>query len=1008
MNVRTAFSLVVRSIWLTAALASAPRAVRAQEQETQAAVIRGTVRDSATSEPVVGAQVLVLGSTRATSTDSTGAFALRVPAGAVTLRVQRLGYAPEQRTIEVVEGAVTTVDFRPRAVVVTLSEVQVIGYGTQDRTQVTGALSTIEGSEIAGQPVAGLDAALQGHVAGVQITQNSGDPGNGISIRIRGAASINSSNQPLFVIDGLPIATDQLSQIWSGGNAPTPLSGLDVNEIESITVLKDASSAAIYGSRAANGVVLITTKRGRAGKAQFSLDASTGWQSVEKQLPMMNTKQYVTFMNEASTNDSEAPLYSASLANTPTTNWQSAVFRAAPVADVHLGLSGGTGALRFGVDGSYFTQTGIELSSSYNRANARVNVDYDATAKFSLGSSLALSRENADRVKSDFHLHGLLINAIATPPVFPVRGPDGTYFGGNDQIDGQTIPSTNPLSIAAYDRFPANTDHVIGNLEANYHPTQSLTLTGRAGMQVVHLEESWWQSPLVLNTYAEAAGGIAMSGFNDSNLYSLEGFGTYQVGSAEGSNVTIVGGGSVELNTGSSSFIRGEGFSTPALQYVGSAINIVQYSAGPYADHNRESAFARANYSWNERYLLSTSLRVDGDSRFSPTSRWATFPAASAGWVISDESFMSSVRNWLGSLKLRGSFGETGNNNIVDFSYLSTYGSTPYGNTPGTSPIAIGNLNFRWELTKEWDAGADWSPFGKRISVIADYYRKTTSGLILARPLLLVSGYSSYLDNVGAMQNRGWELGLSSENFVSTSGGFAWNTDFNISFNHNEVTELYGNQPIPFFLQRLSVGQPLGEFYLYHFKGVDPATGDAAYSDSMQNSGSPQPKYWGGLGNSFTYKGFALRGFLTFSHGAKVFDLIREGTDDGGSSIAGKSTRELSRWEHPGDITNEPRASIGGKSGADVKQTDRFLEDGSYLRLQEVTLSWTLPRSIAARRGLENAKLYVSGHNLFTWTRYTGYDPDASSNGIENVQLGIDLVAYPRARAFTVGVAGQW
>ena len=462
LNVSSPLSRATRTVCVFATLMWAPIVARAQDPAPLTGDIRGTVRDSTNAEPVFGAQVFVLGSTRGTITDSAGRYALRVPAGAVTIRVQRLGYAPLTRDVDATGGNVTVVDFLAHAVVVTLSEIQVIGYGTEDRSQVTGALSTLQGSEIAGQPEAGVDAALQGHVPGVQITQNSGDPGNGISIRIRGASSINASNQPLFVIDGLPIATDQIEQIWSGGNAPTPLSALDVNEIESITILKDASSAAIYGSRAANGVVLITTKRGHAGKAQFTMDASTGWQNAEKRLDMLKTKDYVTLMNEASTNDGDAPLYSASLAAGPSTDWQSQVFRTAPVSNVHLGLSGGSGPLRYSVDGSYFAQTGVELSSSYDRANVRLNADYDVNPKFAIKSSLALSHEVDDRVKSDFHQHGLLLNAISTPPIYPVRDAQGQYFGGDDQIDGSPLPSTNAASIAAYDRFPSRTDHVFG------------------------------------------------------------------------------------------------------------------------------------------------------------------------------------------------------------------------------------------------------------------------------------------------------------------------------------------------------------------------------------------------------------------------------------------------------------------------------------------------------------------------------------------------------------------
>ncbi|HEV7704516.1 MAG TPA: TonB-dependent receptor, partial [Gemmatimonadaceae bacterium] len=971
------------------------------------------VTDSATQAPVVGAQIIALGTTRGALTDTAGAYVLRVPPGTVSLRVQRLGYAPVQRTISASLTSEASADFRMHAVVTTLSEVQVIGYGTQDRSQVTGAVTTLQGSEIQDQPVAGIDAALQGRAPGVQVTQNSGEPGNGISVRIRGAASISASNQPLYVVDGVPIQNDGLSQLFpSGGQEPTSVTGIDPNEIESITVLKDAASAAIYGSRAANGVVMITTKRGASGRAKFSIDASTGFQNAATRLKLMNSNQYVTFMNEAIFNDEEDLLFTPSLADGPSNDWQSDIFRTAPTSNLHLGLSGGNDQLRYMVDGSYFTQTGIVIGSAYNRANGRVNVDYDATPKFSIKTSLALSRENTDRVEGDNSNDGIVTNAIGNPPIFPVLKDDGTFFGKDDRIDGTRLYLTNSVAIAHYDRLPGVTDHVLGNIEGNYHFSPSFTFTGRASTDIVHLQEDQWQSPLVIGTYAEGAGGVAKSAFNNSNRYVLEGFGTYQVGSDAGSSLTAIGGGSVEYNTGESNFLRGEGFSSPALQYVGSATSIVTYGGVPNAEHNLESFFARANYSYKNRYLLSGSLRADGDSRFGPNNRWAYFPALSGGWVLSDESFMGNFKDKFGSLKLRGSYGETGNNNIPSFRYLSTFASAPYGSLPGIAPNAIGNPNFKWESTKEWDGGLDWTPFNSRISIIADYYNKKTSDLIVDRPVLAVSGYTDYFDNIGEAVNHGFEFGLNSQNFRSAkSNGFTWSTDFNISFNHNEITKLYGDQPVPGTnfreISRVAVGQPIGEFYVLHFKGVDPATGDAIYSDTSVNAGSPQPKFWGGLGNTVSYKGLELRGFLEFSHGAKVFNLMRIFADDGGYHRDNKFTYALNRWQNPGDITDEPRASWDGTSGAEVI-SDRFIEDGSYLRIQEITLSWKLPGHLFASRGLDNAKVYVSGHNLHTFTKYTGYDPDVNSNGTSNIDLGTDYYAYPRARTFTFGVSSQW
>ena len=1006
------------SFWkiaLAAVLAAPFARASAQGTTPGVAIVRGVVSDSATQAPVVGAQVIALGTTRGAITDTSGAYVLRVPPGTVSLRVQRLGYAPVQRTVTASLTGDVTADFKMRAVVTTLSEVQVIGYGTQDRSQVTGAVTTLQGSEIQDQPVAGVDAALQGRAPGVQVTQNSGEPGNGITVRIRGAASLTASNQPLYVVDGVPVQNDVVTQLSpSGGQSPTAVTGIDPNEIESITVLKDAASAAIYGSRGSNGVVMITTKRGAAGKARFSIDASTGFQNAATRLKLMNTQQYVTYMNEGAANDEEDAPYPDAVASYANTDWQSAIFRTAPISNLHLGLGGGNDQLRYLVDGSYFTQTGIVIGSKYNRGNGRVNVDYDPTPKFGIKTSLALSRENNARLTGDNSIDGIVTNAIGNPSIYPVRNADGSFFSPNDELpDGNSLYLTNSVALATLNRLPTVTDHVLGNVEGNYHLTSRFTLTGRAAADVVHNHEDQWQSPLVGGTYAEGAHGVAKSAFDNENRYTLEGFGTYQVGSDDGSSLAVVGGGSVEYNNGQANFLRGEGFSSPALQYVGSATSIVSFSGVPNADHNLESFFARANYAYKNRYLLSGSMRADGDSRFGPNNRWGYFPAISAGWLLSDESFMGNFKDKFGTLKLRGSFGQTGNNNIRDFRFLSTFESAPYGILPGIAPLAIGNPNIKWESTKEWDGGLDWAPFNGRISIIADYYHKLTSDLIVDRPILGVSGYTDYFDNIGEAVNRGFEFGLNTQNFrPSKSDGFSWNTDFNISFNHNEVTKLYNNQPVPGTnfreINHVAVGQPLGEFFVKHFQGVDPANGDALYSDTLINAGSPQPKFWGGLGNTVGYKGFELRGFLEFSHGAKVFNLVRIFADDGGYHYDNKYTYALNRWQHPGDITNEPRASFDGTSnGNDV--SDRFIEDGSYLRIQEITLSWKLPARLLAGRGFDNARLYVSGHNLHNFTKYTGYDPDVNSNGsTANIDLGTDYYAYPRARTFTFGVSSQW
>lgn len=1004
-----------RSIWkITLAACIAAQFAQAKAQASQVAIVRGTVTDSTSHAPVMGAQVIAVGTTRGALTDTAGVYTLRVPAGSLTVRVQRIGYAPSQRVVAATLDGTATADFTLRAVSAVLSEVVVTGYGTQNRSQVTGALTTVAAEDVQNQPVAGIDAALQGKAAGVQVSQNSGEPGTGISVRVRGAASLSASNQPLYVVDGVPIANDPLAQqlFPAGREAPTAITGLNPNEIESITVLKDAASAAIYGSRASNGVVMITTKRGQAGRARFTVDLSTGIQNAATKLKLMNATQYITYMNEGAVNDGDDLPFDASIEGLTSTDWQDAIFRTGPVQNLHLGLSGGSETLRYNVEGSFFKQTGIVIGSAYNRANARVNVDYDATSRFRLKTSIGLSRENNDRIEGNNSNDGIVTNAIGQPAIYSVKNEDGTYKSTADEdAFGNTPVYSNPVAIGLYDRLPSVTDHLLGNVEGNFLFNSHLTLTGTAGVDILHDHEDQWRSPLVVGNYAYGAHGVAMTTFDNTNHYLLQSYLTYQGGSEAGSAISVVGGGSIEYNHEESSFLRGEGFSSPEFQYVGSAANLVDFGGIP-TDNNLESFFGRANYSYKDRYLLQGSVRADGSSRFGANNRWGYFPAVSAGWVISNESFMGDFGEKYGQLKLRGSFGKTGNQSIPNFASLATYGSASYGNTPGIAPLAFANPNLKWESTKEFDGGIDYSPFHGRLTIIADYYHKATSDLLTSRQLPCTIGYCSFFDNIGNVLNRGFEFGLNSENFKpSTPMGFSWSTDFNISFNHNEVTKLNADQPVAGDnyrdISRAVVGQPIGEFYVLHFKGVDPETGDAMYSDERINAGNPQPKFFGGMGNTVGFKNFQLRGFLEFSHGAKVFNLMRIFADDGGYSYDNKFTRGLDRWQQPGDITDEPRASFDGTSGARTI-SDRFIEDGSYLRIQEITLSYKLPAGLFAMRGLTNARLYVSGHNLHNFTKYTGYDPDVNSNGTSNIDLGTDYYAYPRARTFTLGISGDF
>ena len=1012
----------VSSVWkycivpaLALVVAASPRAAAAQGT----GVIRGTVTDSTTQQPIAGAQLIVVGTRHGATTNDAGSYVIRgVEGSSVTVRAQRIGFAPQSHTVTIGAGATAaTSDFVLRPVAAGLSQVVVVGYGSRSRADVSGAVSTVSGSDITNTPVAGIDAALQGKTPGVQVTQNAGNPGNGISVRIRGSASVSASNQPLYVVDGIPIQQEDFSQLGFNGQNVTVVTAINPEEVESITVLKDAASAAIYGSRASNGVILITTKRGQAGKTRITFDAYTGMQNVQKKLPMLTGKQYVAFMAKAAANDDYAPSdygFVAGVDDSISTDWQNAVFRQAPVQNMNVGLSGGTNKMKYYVSGTYFNQTGIVIGSSYQRANGRANLDFNATDRLTISTSVGLARELTYRVQGDGSLTGIVTNAIGNQPEYPVRNADGTF------TNTKTLQYPNSVALATYNSAPNTTLRTLANIEARYALLPSLTFTGRAGTDQLNMHERSYESPLVGGTYAASVNGVGKSGYSTGSRFLGEGFFTYDGKLTDRGNWSLTAGASTERDNDELNFVRGEGFSSPALHDAGSAASVTSYDASR-SGHNLLSYFSRANFSLMDRYLLTASIRRDGSSRFGQANRYGTFPAISAGWVITNEPLFNALSR-LGTIKLRASYGITGNQGISNYAFLPTYGASNYGTLPGIAPNNFGNPNLKWEQTKESDFGFDWSMFDGRITLIGDTYIRRTSNLLIARPITATSGFTTFWDNVGDVKNTGNELQLSTQNVRSgTPGGLSWTTDFSLSTNHNVVTKLYGNQPLYGGIRSVNsvrVGAPLGAFYLLQFTGVDPKTGNAVYKDVNGDgsvtaadrilAGNATPTYWGGFTNTFTWKNFDLKGFLQYSGGNKIFNAMRLFADDAGYSYDNKLDYVLRSWQKPGDITDEPRPSFDGLSGARTIST-RLLESGSYTRLQEITLGYRMPDRFSNTAGLHNTRIYVSGHNLATFTGYRGYNPDVNSNGSgSSFGLGTDFYAYPLARTYSVGLSTEW
>ncbi len=945
--------------------------------------------------PLPGANILLKGTYIGVISKIDGTYQISVPSESSVLVYSFLGY--EKQEITVGNRSVIDVTLIPESKY--LSELVVVGYAVEKKVLLTGSVGVVSSDKLKDIPMSGIDGLLQGQASGVQVSQNSGTPGGEMTVRIRGVGSISGSSQPLYIIDGVPVITGDFAQVGYEGQGINALSDLNPSDIESISILKDAAAASIYGARANNGIIVITTKRGSNQKTLINFNSYNGIQQVWKKLDMLDSRQWMEYRNDLA---GTTVFTQDDIDNITTdTDWQKTIFRIAPTSNYELSASGGNDKTIFYMSGNVFNQTGTVIGTDYMRMSGRLNVDHNVSDKLKVGASLGITHSKTDRVEGDQTLHGPLPNGISTPAIYPVYNPDGTY--------NQDGPYSNAVSIANEAINQNFSFRTLGNTYFNYQILPRLSFSSKWGVDFLNFREHAYES--IKTVQGAKYNGLGFETFTNVMNILSNNILKYQA-TLDKHEFEFLLGYSFEKYQTRHSFIRGQDFADENLEYLSSAAKIVSASSGASNDGIR-SWFGRINYNYDNKYISSFSGRFDSSTKFGENNRTGFFPSGSFAWRIGQESFMESMPQ-ISELKIRTSLGLTGNDDIPSFLYAELYGVTSYAGLSGIYPSSIPNPDLKWESTTQFNIGVDLGVFDNRIFLTADYYNKQTKDLLLARPLPESSGFSSITENIGEIENKGFEIGITTNNLTGT---LKWTTSINLSANRNKVLKLYNGQALDDIgrgSNRVEEGEPIGIFYSYKWLGVDPSTGDVVYADVTKSNGitaddrtkigDPHPDFIGGITNTLSYKGIDLSLFMQFSYGNDVFNgsrLFLESLQGGDNQLEDV----IRRWQKPGDITDIPRATNDPVKAAENKRvSSRFIEDGSYLRVKNLTIGYTFPNSIIGKLRLASLRVYFSGQNLLTFTNYSGLDPEVNYLGNDNTVIGTDFFTYPQARSYNFGV----
>lgn len=987
--------------------------------------ITGRVLDERSGEPLSGATVHILHTTHEVITDERGEFRFltgqELP---VTLRVTYAGYKANEIFIKSNGQSILLQPLERQ-----LNELTVVGYTRTKSNARTGAITTVAAADVSKVAYTSITEKLQGQVPGLSISSNSGVPGTSVLVRLRGATSITAGNDPLYVVDGIFMNTDNLQNLGRGlgGQVPNFLSDLNPDDIESISVLKDANATAVYGARGANGVILITTRRGaKNSRSKVNFNARYGASKSTNLWQLVTGPEHAAIVNAASTNDGLAanllpfrpkdqavsgyPAYGTP-EEQPTFDRLHYVFRTAVTQQYNLSVTGGDARTNFFLGANYESDQATLKLEDFKRYSLRFNLDHTLSGSVKIGTSNSLSYVPRREVRVGDGPAGLFQAALHTPTFYPLFNPDGSYY--------KVGVFDNVLAIAANSNTYSYSTRALNSIYATLTLLPGLTFKSTLSNDYANYhEKAYYNTNLV---YGQPS-GEANDVITTRETLIAEQLLNFNRNFHDRNDLSVFVGNTVQYSTYETESLTGTGFPSDQFQRIASAA--VQTASSSGSKSRLVSFFSGINYSLDNKYSIDANVRADASSRFGADHRWGYFPSVGLGWNIIKESFFPRT-DAINDLRLKASYGLTGNQNISDFASRGLWnGGRNYLDLPGIAPNQPANPNLKWETTRQFNAGVQGSLLGHRLNFEFNYYDKYTYDLLLPAPLPVISGFSSIVSNVGAMSNKGVELLLTSTNIQHRN--FSWHTTFTISHNHNNVVRLL--TPITdgsYGMYQLQQGHPIYSIYVFHELGVDPQTGNVIDEDVSGPNGKPDgkitnddkkivgdvwPKLEGVLKNTLSYRSFSLDANLVYKSGNKVFNYTRMFLESGGTRGVTRSIQKsaLNYWKKPGDVGVLPRpTSVANADGSSNYNgnTSRFLEDASYIRVRDITLAYDLPVRAISRLRITSARVFATASNIWTLTRYTGPDPEANNSGDSgSIVQGLDFNTTPQPKTIVIGI----